>query len=309
MILLYVLLSVSIIEKDIDLKNIERVEISANTEKITIIGDEKNYITLRGEDVEFLDEKILKIKKRGGVLYISVNIPEIETKTKYKFGPISFRGNIKRPAFRAFLQVKIPKEKVLIVKSTSSDVCLKNLSKKQNVDLVSGSIELSNIGGEGHFETTSGDIRGNFKGNKLKASTISGDIYINGRGDFNISATSGDIRLDGEGSLKVSTISGDVRGKGEIIDGFVSTTSGDVLLNPISFKKMRIETISGDVRMNLSKTVSLSVDVSTTSGALECSISLDKVRVTKHKLIGKRGNGENSLEISTVSGDISIGGE
>lgn len=71
-----------------------------------------------------------------------------------------------------------------------------------------------------------------------------------------------------------------------------------------------ISTTSGDVSLQLPKTASLSLHFSSTSG--ECVTFFDEelsFNKKGNKAEGQHGGGEHSIDVSTVSGDLSISEE
>lgn len=216
--------------------------------------------------------------------------------------------------------------------STSGDIRLAYVvTDKAELSTTSGDIMLDQASGEAVISSTSGMVRMQALVGRVRVTTTSGDISLGQvKGDMNISTTSGDIRLQkGQGDLDASSTSGDIRA--DSLDGAFSldTTSGTLSIAEGSgFGKagsvsgdirifladlqggLDISTTSGDVSLQLPKTASLSLRFGSTSG--ECRTFFDEelsFNKKGNKASGRHGGGEHSIDVSTVSGDLSISEE
>jgi len=169
-------------------------------------------------------------------------------------------------------------------------------------------------------------------GATVRAESVSGDIRIEGqRSDVRTETTSGDIELiDIAGDLDVRTISGDIYTKGSEGMIIVHSTSGKVKILEARGQVPTIETVSGDIwvelesiddaasRMNfksVSGTINLflppdtaaSIDMSTVSGKLSSDLPiLIKESLSTRELRGTIGEGGPLIKLKTISGDISL---
>lgn len=216
--------------------------------------------------------------------------------------------------------------------STSGDIRLAYVvTDKAELSTTSGDIMLDQASGEAVISSTSGEVRMQALVGRVQVTTTSGDISLGQvKGDMNISTTSGDVRLQkGQGDLDASSTSGDIRA--DSLDGAFSldTTSGTLSIAEGSgFGKagsvsgdirifladlqggLDISTTSGDVSIQLPKTASLSLHFGSTSG--ECRTFFDEelsFNKKGNKADGQYGGGEHSIDVSTVSGDLSISEE
>ena len=108
-------------------------------------------------------------------------------------------------------------------------------------------------------------------------------------------------------SLLVETVSGDVRSELSLVnysEFTISTTSGDIIFPTVEAKKISASSTSGEIR--LESAAGKSVMLSTTSGdiALEQLAGDSSVSSTSGEI--RIGNADENIEASTVSGDIRL---
>ena len=218
------------------------------------------------------------------------------------------------------------------VSSTSGDIRLDSaLAEKQDISTTSGDITVEQARGETKISSTSGEIRVSALEGPLRTSTTSGDITLGqvtgsialsttsgeirleeAKGDFDAESTSGDIRVESlEGSFRMSATSGELSVSRASGFGTAHSVSGDIRIFLDELQGgLDISTTSGDVSLQLPKTASLSLHFSSTSG--ECVTFFDEelsFNKKGNKAEGQHGGGEHSIDVSTVSGDLSISEE
>lgn len=150
------------------------------------------------------------------------------------------------------------------------------------------------------LHSTSGDIRTSGQMESLKADSTSGDLQVSGSqvtGKLTLATTSGEIKGQGIAceTLKVDTVSGDTRLEGAFAKAEIDSTSGDVDLDTsLVPEHLDIETVSGEVQLSLP------------SGS-EVSVSFDSVSGDLKNEFATNSGGKAQVEIETVSGDCRIG--
>jgi DUF4097 and DUF4098 domain-containing protein YvlB len=127
-------------------------------------------------------------------------------------------------------------------------------------------------------------------------SSVSGDVQVTGvTGRLHASAVSGDVHIkDVSGSVSASAVSGDVNVEINRLDG-----SDD----------MKFSTVSGDVSVLLPSALDADVDMSSHSGSIKTDFPVE-VRSERYGsrtyARGKLGDGSRRVNMSSVSGDISL---
>lgn len=146
-----------------------------------------------------------------------------------------------------------------------------------------------------------------------KVKSVSGDVTLDGvRSAVSAQTVSGDLetrRLAGD--LHFTTVSGDLT----VVDGVsgrvrAETVSGQVILDLDVPADGRVEltSVSGDLTVRLPETAGLTVEVKTISGALDSAFG----EVTAERKPGRStlrcvvGTGSGELRAKTVSGDVTL---
>lgn len=167
--------------------------------------------------------------------------------------------------------------------------------------------------------TASADVSATGRLGDVEMKTASGDVAVDHVSGLRVQSASGDVRaamVDGEARLQ--TVSGDVRlgtvtgpvsttlvsGDVAIEDAFtdvsVKTVSGDQRIGAVRQGQIKLQSVSGDVRVGIRPGTRLHLDANSTSG--DVSSELD---VTDRPSDAPSG-AEASLQAKTVSGDIEI---
>ena len=183
-----------------------------------------------------------------------------------------------------------------------------------HVDVVSAMVNASAIGGrELRVETVSGKAKLEAKVRELTVESVSGNIDMSGSADrAKFESVSGDVRVRGDGGeFKFDTVSGDIDAElasyREMTGG---TVSGDMRLRgtPERDARVEVETMSGDVLLDLPGDVSGKLHAETFSGSLDSDFG--KVAEPDHgpgrSLESTIGDGAGRYHLETFSGDITI---
>jgi len=151
----------------------------------------------------------------------------------------------------------------------------------------------------------------NYDKNILIDSTSS-DVKINNLSLNNLTneTTSGNLIIDKVNTVKtrVKTTSGDIVASEFNGDLDVKSTSGNINIDYENFEnEIKIETVSGEVELNLEKESKFYLKAKTTSGDINCNYPITiNNNVKKNVIEGNVGDSDNSIVIKTTSGDIDI---
>jgi len=190
----------------------------------------------------------------------------------------------------------IPPE--LIVTSSGSTVFIEVKHTKQLTNFTKVSLDLLVTVPQAYtsglqVESVSSDVdivQGEYEW--LNINTVSGDVKVDNVkvDDLSVDTTSGEIDLEnGSGKVSAESVSGDVDLR------FVKLTDD-----------IDVQTTSGEVKIMVPDTENFQVDFRSTSGGLRSLKSLDNMSSEKRKLNGVMGSGSYDIEVSTVSGDITL---
>jgi DUF4097 and DUF4098 domain-containing protein YvlB len=147
--------------------------------------------------------------------------------------------------------------------------------------------------------------------------STSGDVTVNGSGanaHIKASSVSGEVGVDGvSGDLTAESVSGEVKVSGSHLSrAGVSSTSGDLRYESDLEKggDYEFHTVSGDVSLGFSGSVSARFDISSFSGDIDNSFGPHPTRVSKYspgvELHFVNGSGEAQVSARTLSGDIKL---
>ena len=173
-----------------------------------------------------------------------------------------------------------------------------------DLDLAGGSTDLRSDGelGEVSVRTASGDIRLESVRGDLQVKTASGDISVDTiSSQASLVTVSGDLGVERvDASLTARAVSGDVTIGGISGPLALSTTSGDVDIKSVAGGDVRVQTVSGDVRVGIAPGTRTWIDAASVSGRLESELGLDQepAAETEEAVI--------PVHVKTVSGDVSI---
>jgi Putative adhesin len=126
--------------------------------------------------------------------------------------------------------------------------------------------------------------------------SVSGDVDVSGvTGRLRASAVSGDVKVKNvSGSASVTSVSGDVEVEVDRLDG-----SDD----------MKFSSVSGDVVVRMPSNLDADVDISSLSGSIKTDFPIE-VREERHGTRtyarGRLGSGSRRVNMSSVSGDLSL---
>ena len=174
-----------------------------------------------------------------------------------------------------------------------------------DLDLAGGSTDIRADGelGDVSVRTASGDIRLESVLHELQVKTASGDIAVGTvSSQASLVTVSGDLGVErAEASLTARAVSGDVTiGSASGALG-ISTTSGDVDVKSVTGGDVRVQTVSGDVRIGVARGTRTWIDAASVSGRLESELGLED-----HEPAGEEADAVVPLHVKTVSGDVAI---
>lgn len=211
------------------------------------------------------------------------HIIRIEQKDRFRWGPIqiTWGGDIET-------RITCPPGTDLELSGGSTDLRVEGDLGDASVRTASGDVRLEAVRGKLQVKTASGDVSVAEFGSEASLMTVSGDVAVGRAG----------------GSLTARAVSGDVTISSLADSLELSTTSGDVDVRLIGAGEVRVQTVSGDVRIGVGRGTLVWIDAASVSGDLGSELGLED----------EEPAGEDSgdsgavvpLHVKTVSGDVSI---
>lgn len=174
---------------------------------------------------------------------------------------------------------------------------------------VSAQVQLRGVKGPLQVQSVSGDLNLDVGSTQVQASTVSGDLQLRAPAQqAKLSSVSGDIVLrDLRGTLNADTVSGQLQVEGGPFQELsLQSVSGDLELNLSLDAKARLqaETLSGDISLQLPRSSDASLELKTFSGELQ-----NEFAAAEHglrKMSAKIGGGRGQISLHSFSGDISV---
>jgi hypothetical protein len=227
----------------------------------------------RGQDA--IDEIDVTVEERLGR-----HVVRVEQKDRFRWGPIqiTWGGDFE-------CRISCPPGSELDLSGGSTDVRADGELGDVSIRTASGDIRLDTVLNELQAKTASGDIAVALVGAQAALVTVSGDVEV-GRSDTSLTARS----VSGE--VAVGQSSGALG---------ISTTSGDVDVKAVSDGEVRVQTVSGDVRVGIAKGTRTWIDAASVSGRLESELGLEE-----REPAAESDAGVVPLHVKTVSGDVSV---
>jgi DUF4097 and DUF4098 domain-containing protein YvlB len=183
-----------------------------------------------------------------------------------------------------------------------------------DINVVSAPVSIDGLdGGRIDVESVSGRVRANLRSPDVSMQTVSGTIDLAGRaGKADLQTVSGDITAPSVGEkVDAQTVSGRMTiGGGPWKEASFSTVSGDTQINGglIHGGKIDVDSMSGDVQLQLPPDTSARLEASTFSGDLRSdwgNASSGEDGPGK-ELKTTIGGGDGYIHVESFSGDVRI---
>jgi len=256
------------------------VDISNVAGTIEVYGWSKGSVEVTGELGENVEELVLE--RDGDRVTVKVKVP------KHSSGKISSE-----------IIVRVPEGSAIDVSGVSADIEVEDVLGKQDLHTVSGDVTTKAASADVEAVSVSGDVEveGDRKVIETFANTVSGDVTLFGLGgEVKAVAVSGDVTID-EGSfdrVAMESVNGDLFFLAELVKG----------------GKLGVETVNGDVEVELGDNVSAEIEIDSFNGDIENCFGPEAQRTSKYapgwELNFTEGDGEGSVTISTLNGDIHV---
>jgi len=176
----------------------------------------------------------------------------------------------------------------------------------------SGDVLVEGTGSSCRVEGKSGDVTLRGLEGAVAVTLSSGDVCIeDAEASFlTVESKSGDVSLRNvSGAVNVRTASGDISAKAcRARNLSVEVPSGDVsvdMVEPVQ-GTISIRTMNGDVSLSVPDGSDCRVSLSTINGDASCEIELIDENKEGQRVTGRLGDGNGTLDVTSVNGDISL---
>jgi DUF4097 and DUF4098 domain-containing protein YvlB len=257
-----------------------RVEIANTAGSVTVAAWARSEVEVTGELGEGSER--LEFVTQGKLTRIRVVLP------KRSYGVDETR-----------LVVKVPAASGLSVNTISADIAVEGVRGGQRLQSVSGNVRTATAAQDVEIKSVSGDVEVTGSGARglVTLTTVSGDATLaNLAGEVNANTVSGNlaITMTDVARSRVRSTSGDL--------GFRGRLAPDARLD--------LESISGDIRLDIEGPVGADFDLSTFNGDIRNCFGPKPVRTDEYapgsELRFQEGSGSGQVRIKTLNGDISV---
>ncbi len=268
-------------------------------------------------------ETTVETTRNGDQFVVQVHYPQ---GSAMRISFFELFAGFETPRVDVQLSIEVPEGVAVEMRSASGNLRTANMAGGQQLATTSGDIRIEGATGPVSASATSGDIeasglvRGRLRSvsgdvsvkgvlHTLEVATTSGQITIQGAADsLHLDSVSGDVEVEGSPRfLSIGTTSGDVAAR-EVAGALtVSTSSGDLDLQAAAgLVRADLTSVSGDVTMAVPPRYDATVDMQTSSGALDVSLPFEVRTVTRRLLRGTLGRGTARLSLKSSSGDLHV---
>lgn len=177
-----------------------------------------------------------------------------------------------------------------------------------DAEAVSADIHVNGLRGKVVAESVSGDVRLDVGSRQVRAQSVSGDVTLKAPAEeTRVESVSGDVEVSGgKGEVRAESVSGSLKVQArEVTKLDLETVSGDLDVD-IEFAKgaeVEVETLSGEVTLAVPGLPDFDVDLETFSGSLRSNL-LDGLKGQKE--YSREGRQPGRLRLHSFSGDITV---
>lgn len=222
----------------------------------------------------------------------------------------------KDKANTAKLSFEVPEGASVEFKGVNGDVTVTGIKGSSQIGTVNGQITASDLSNIVALNTVNGEIKLKAGSGKIELSSVNGEIHDDGStGRVSYDVVNGKIKANSKAEeVSVSTVNGDAKiALNQTKRLKMSTVNGEIEAKLAGNRSPRISgsTVSGDIELKLESNVNAKVDIKASAGGdIDNKLSADKATKAKYgparSLQFTLGNGEGSIDLTTVSGDIEL---
>lgn len=291
------------IDQSRDVTATEKIEIENMRGEVRIVAVKANTFTVKGT----LDEKAdgYELTSENGVTRFLVKMP------RSLYGGW---GSEKKEG--SDLTIEVPFGSEVKFSGVNANVSASGVEGGARLNTVNGAVRAEKLKGDIALETVNGQIDSVNNNGRLRMTTVNGEINDKASaGSLELESVNGEISVESAATeVELSVVNGegrlDLTGTERLE---FSSVNGEISATLKNSKTPRISasSVSGASRLTLDADVSARFDLEASAGGdIENLLTTDKASRDKYgprrHLEFRTGNGEGSIEISTVSGEIEL---
>ncbi|MBU1309116.1 MAG: DUF4097 family beta strand repeat protein [Gammaproteobacteria bacterium] len=281
----------------------EKIYLEVMSGEVSIKAVDGNQFKISGK----LDEKATgyTLESKDGFTRFEMTMPR----------QVNYRGSEKSNG--ADLQVEVPSGSSIEFKGVNSDVSLAGVTGGSKISTVNGNISAAKLSVLVQLNTVNGEINSKDSSGDIELSSVNGKIIdVGSAGRLNYSVVNGEIKARTSAEeVNVSTVNGDAELKMTGTQHLkLSTVNGEIEAELAKSASPRISgsSVSGDIELKLDSSINARFDIQASAGGgINNKLSSDKASKAKYgparSLQFTLGSGNGSVDLSTVSGDVTLG--
>ncbi len=262
--------------------------------QIVIVGSDADEIHVEGTLGEDVEELIFTVE--GTLAEIRVKVPE----------------GLRNRKIRSDLTIHLPKRLRVEAKTVSGGIEARDVQGSLiELKAVSGGIRVKACTGDIEANTVSGGIEIADAQKSVDAECVSGGITVRGTPTtVAAQSVSGGVTIEGvQQEVRANSVSGRV----DVIAGKLSRFTAESVSGGIGYEgalapgaRVKLNTLSGGVRLLFTEDVSAEFDLHSFSGGIEVDLP-GAPKTGKRKLTFKTGTGDARIDVEAFSGGVRVG--
>jgi DUF4097 and DUF4098 domain-containing protein YvlB len=216
-----------------------------------------------------------------------------QTETGVRITAPELEGDLRQ---KVNLRLRIPRQVNLRIRlEHKGDIEVEKLDGTVDLRTPHGDITLRHIRGSATLETINGDLAiHDLQGERVAITAVNGDARLY------------DLQVD---TARIHLTNGDLETERIAARNFtVETVRGDIRLDlttPVQ-GEVRLTTVKGDISVHLPDGNDCQVQMHTSAGDLECALECRAVDARRGYYTGVAGDGTGTLALETVHGDVRV---
>lgn len=287
-----------------DVRANEKIYIENMRGNVEIVAVAKNVFSVKGK----LDEKAegFELTSKDGFTRFEVKMP----RTTYS------GWNDSDEKAGSMLQIEVPVGSEIEFSGVNANVTATGVEGGSKLTTVNGTIVAKQLKNDISLETVNGEIDSINNSGRIKLNTVNGEIDDKGSsGRVSAESVNGEIKLESAATeIDVSVVNGEAEltlTGTERLD--FSAVNGDISADLKGSMSPRINTstVSGSAKLKLEPKVSARFKMEASAGGdIDNKLTSHKANKAKYgprrNLEFSTGNGDGSIDMSTVSGDMTV---
>jgi DUF4097 and DUF4098 domain-containing protein YvlB len=286
-----------------DVRANEKIYIENMRGNVEIKAVSKNVFSVKGQ----LDEKAegFELVSKDGFTRFEVKMPRV-----------NYGWNDSNEKQGSMLQIEVPVGSQIEFSGVNANVTATGVEGGSKLTTVNGAIIAKQLKNDVSLETVNGEIDSIENSGRIKLNTVNGEIDDKGSsGRLSAESVNGEITLESKATeIDVSVVNGEADLKLEGTERLeFSAVNGEIKADLKGSLTPRINTssVSGSATLKLEPQVSARFKLEASAGGdIENKLTSQKADKAKYgpqrSLNFSTGSGDGSIEMSTVSGDLTV---